>query len=516
MAKRKTTTGGAEIHRPRKPRGLGIAMKFAMPVSIATILVVGVLGFTVHSNAKTALNDQINSAGVFAAAALAAPDWQNEDNTKRLGELLTQGVEEVVIWEKNAKGEDVLVANATNRDELPITHKEDLDPVAGTKMTRGELVNADGKRVPYRSFRKSIFAPDNQNKAIAAVQVFLSEEKIESELDSITQKIILFSVLGIALGLITCFAVAGTVTKPLQRLIGDIRAVAGGNLQHRTKPHSKDEIGVLAETFDEMTRGLEEAVHLREDLSSKEHDEHIAQEIQEKLFPAELPAIPDCSVDAVYEAAGEISSDLFDFLDLEHGRTGLLVLSASGRGVPAAIVLAMARSVFRAVAPGIESPAEALRRINALFSPDLRRGMYVTACYAIYDESSHAVTVASAGHQMPVLHHDAERDALGRVHPGGIAMGLDKGPVFDRSLEETSFEVTPGSTVLLGTGGVFGLKLKSGEEVGDQRFFKAALGAMKARPEIAARHLVEKIDANLADDAGEFDVTVVSIHRSDA
>ena len=263
-----------------------------------------------------------------------------------------------------------------------------------------------------------------------------------------------------------------------------------------------------------MAQGLEEGEAAKESLLSKEHEEQIAIEIQEKLFPRTLPRIDQADVKAVFEPASDISADLFDFIQTDQGKTGLLIMTASGKGIPAAIVLAMARSVFRAVGPGNEEPAETLRRINALFAPDLRRGMYVTALYVVYDSTNKTARVASAGHKLPAIHHVAADDLLCRVHPAGIAMGLDKGPVFDKSITESEVQLAPGDSILIGSAGITQLHLSSGEPIGEQRFFKLALGALRADPTTAAHKIVGRIDEHVDASKIEADIALVTLSIS--
>jgi serine phosphatase RsbU (regulator of sigma subunit) len=92
-----------------------------------------------------------------------------------------------------------------------------------------------------------------------------------------------------------------------------------------------------------------------------------------------------------------------------------------------------------------------LREANALLSPDLRRGMYVTVLLAILDPRAHVLTVANAGHAPLLLVRGGKLTA---VHSEGIAMGLDKGPVFDSTLKVVRIQVQPGDRAILYTPGV--------------------------------------------------------------
>ncbi|MEZ6195018.1 MAG: SpoIIE family protein phosphatase [Planctomycetota bacterium] len=498
------------IQRPTT-RGPGIALKFALPVSIVVSLVVGLLGWSVYTQTEAALDASINSAGVFAATAMAAPDWHNEDNANRLKELLDDRTIEVAVFEKDDQGRPYIVATATGAKTIEVRERREVAKIGEVTVDRGRMSVGERVDVPFRSFLAAIRRPEGGPRAIASVRVYLSEQAIEDELGSLLRKIIVFSLLGIGVGIAVSFVVARMITRPIGTLVQDLRAVAGGNLAHRTRVRSRDEIGALAHAFDEMTRGLEEGRRLEQDLLSKEHQEQITQEIQERLFPRELPAIPGIEVDAAFEPAGDISSDLFDFIEVDDRRTGFLLLSASGRGVPAAMVLAMARSVFRAVAPGVADPAAAMKRINAQLSPDLRRGMYVTALYAIYDRAERTLKLVSAGHKLGVFHLAAASGEFGTLHPAGIAMGLDKGPVFDRSLDGAQVVLEPGDGVLMGTAGLLALRLENGEALGEARFAANARKALQEGGDEIARRLASRIGAHLAADPGEQDLTLVSL-----
>ncbi len=509
--RRRTSSSQGEVHRPARHRGLGIALKFAIPISLFIAALVSSLGWILYDHVETALNEDIDRAGVFAAKALAAPDWAIADNTKRLRGMLTDKVEEVAIWE--LRGNKVaLVATATGAKALPITRYKGSRNLDDVLVERGLIETKNDRKVTYRSFRHAITNPENDREAIGFVQVFLSEEAIENDLNAISRFIIVFCLLGITLGIALCFFVAGRITTPIKALISDISEVARGRLDHRTRVRTRDEVGVLANAFNEMTQGLEDGMRAKKDLSSKEHQEHIAQEIQEKLFPKTLPDLSGMTLDAVFESGHQISGDLFDVLPLGENRTGMLLMTASGHGVPAAIILAMARSVYRAVALDFkDSPAGALKRINALFSPDLRRGMYVTAIYAIVDAETGMLRVASAGHKMPMLHYVRARDSLSRVHPGGIAMGLDTGPIFDRSLQEAEVQGVAGDEFVLSTSGILDFRLSGGEPLGEQRFFKAVFSTAKSGTSRLAHQVLARIQAHADDEPEDVDITIVSL-----
>lgn len=514
MPKKSSKVGLSRAPRASR-RGVGIGTKFAVPVSLVMAVVVGVFGWWTYARTADVLADSIDRSGIFAARTLAAPDWHNPDNVARLPGLVGGVVREVAIFERDEiSGQPYLIATASGVDSMTLEAYEGSRFLEDVLVERGVMTLPGQEPFPYRSFTKTIEEPGGGTRAIASVRVFLSEERIEDELAGVLNLGIGFSVVGILVAVGTSFLVARVITRPIKVLVDDLRVVAQGDLKHRTRARSTDEIGTLAVAFDEMTRGLEEGLQARESLTSKEHQEQITQEIQEKLFPDVLPEVPGCAIDAACQPAGEISRDLFDVLDLGGGKVGLLLLHASGRGVPAAVVLAMARATFRAVATADLGPAATLKRINALFARDLRRGMYVTALYAVHDAGTGRTLVASAGHKLPALVHRAAAGELARVHPSGIAMGLDRGPVFDGSLQEAAIDLAVGDGLLVGTPGVLELRLDDGEILGESRFFKAVLGLMKTGEHEVARKLNERIEARLGQGPVEHDVTLVSLVRT--
>jgi serine phosphatase RsbU (regulator of sigma subunit) len=302
---------------------------------------------------------------------------------------------------------------------------------------------------------------------------------IRAELNALRGKIIIFCILGIVASALVAYFTSKIITRPLGELLLDIKTVASGDLDHQTRPRSQDEIGTLAVAFNQMTRNLAAAEVMRVDLADKERQVSLAHEVQERLFPRKLPSVPGLHIDAANRLAEDLSTDLFDALPLPGNRVGLLVMTASGKGVPAAIVLSMARSLFRAKAQEITSPSEALKAINTLLSPDLRRGMYVSALYAVIDQVSGDGHLASAGHRFPALHYIAESGGLRKIQADGIAIGLDKGPVFDRSLTETPFHLGAMDRLVLATEGASGLVGESGEPIEDQAFMRIVLAASK-------------------------------------
>ena len=127
-----------------------------------------------------------------------------------------------------------------------------------------------------------------------------------------------------------------------------------------------------------------------------EQDLRVARSIQQASLPKEVPTLGGWQISPFYQPAREVGGYFYDFLKLPGGHLGLVVGDATGKGVPAALVMASARSMLRAVAQASESPGEVLGTINDPLVTDIPPNMFVTCFYAILDPKSGRLTYANA------------------------------------------------------------------------------------------------------------------------
>lgn len=342
--------------------------------------------------------------------------------------------------------------------------------------------------------------------------VYLDARIVDEATGALMLRVIYSAIGFVIIGAGLAWFVGRTLMRPLVKLQEDIRVVAGGDLAHRTSVRSGDEIGELARTFDVMTESLQQAQERERETAGSRHQMSLAAEVAASLVPASLPALPGYEIAGHHAAGGQLGGETYDVLRLPGGRLGLIVSSASGTGVPAAMVMAMARSSLAAVASTEADPGEILRRVNNLLSGDLRRGMYVTVLLAVLDPSSGTLSLANAGHA-PLLFSRGQ--ALKVVHSEGIALGFDKGPVFDRTLKVLRVPLQPGDRVVLYGPGVTRVNGEGGAPLGEERF--AAL--VKREAGHPAPVFVKRMAALVAKFRGEApcneDVTLLALSRQD-
>jgi len=168
---------------------------------------------------------------------------------------------------------------------------------------------------------------------------------------------------------------------------------------------------------------LKQEAHARERI---EQELHVARRIQQASLPEVVPELEGWEIAPRYRPAREVGGDFFDFLELEDGRLGLVVGDATGKGVPAALVMSTTCGMLRAVAQSSESPGEVLLRVNEALFSRIPPSMFVTCFYGVLDPKSGAFAYANAGHDMPYVRRGGDAGELrARGMPLGLMPGMD-------------------------------------------------------------------------------------------
>jgi serine phosphatase RsbU (regulator of sigma subunit) len=268
-------------------------------------------------------------------------------------------------------------------------------------------------------------------------------------------------------------AVASQVTRPLTEMVGAVQRLSHGDLRLRLKSPGTRELGLLSRALERMVGDLEEGRAAELELSVRERELELAASAREALLPNALPLIPGVDIGAVYLTGAELSGSFHDHFEFEDGKVGLLVCDVTGQGVPAAIVGAMARGLLRSELSRPGDLVAAFTRVNRELHGRLRRGSCVTALYALVDAQNGRASVVCAGHRLPLLRKTASDGKLRRLQPEGIALGLDRGPVFERALSLQDLAFEPGDGLLLCTSGAARVQDPSGQEFGETRLYNS-------------------------------------------
>ncbi len=230
-----------------------------------------------------------------------------------------------------------------------------------------------------------------------------------------------------------------------------------------------------------------------------ERELQTARDVQASLLPRHLPQISGFSLAADWRGALEMAGDFYDVFALPDGRWAMVIADVSDKGAPAALYMAMARSLIRASASSTASPAAALTAVNQTIKAHSSSDMFVTVFYAVLDAAARTLTYANAGHNPPLL----------RRATGSIEWLTRTGPllgVFEQVvLSDATLTLAPGDTLVAYTDGVTDARNPHGEEYGLTRFSAAVAHAPASDATLQLAHVASDLaafthDAPLFDD----------------
>jgi len=173
----------------------------------------------------------------------------------------------------------------------------------------------------------------------------------------------------------------------------------------------------------------------------------VASRIQHALLPKTLPLIDGWRMAAYYQPARVVGGDFYDFLNFADGRLGIIIGDVTDKGIPAAMVMTLTRTLLRAVALEGASPSWVLSRVNDLLKPDMPARMFVTCLYAILDPQTGIICYANAGHPVP---YRRTKQGIAELRATGFPLGMLPGVSYVE--EETSLE--PGECIIFYSDGL--------------------------------------------------------------
>ncbi len=503
----------------RGPMLAGLSLRWKIVLGMAGItLVTGVLIFiVVYSKAVGQLNDEINLKGVTLLNLLASIDdeyWHAAINSGDSARRPLRGLERKAAQYGLL---DAGVADVSKGDTSvpginlagPVEMERMLVPEKGQTLIRDKPFKAGSGQIMSRMFVRDS-APESARRL--RYYVALSLEGINEAKGSLMWAILLPVFISAMLGVGIAIWISTLITEPIKVLISDINEVSSGNLDHQTRATSRDEVGLLAATFNKMTQALKLAHTQELEAKALEHDLSIASEIQSNLVPKRMLKVPGFDVSAYYRPSKEVGGDYYDFITIDEDNEGIIVADVSGKGVPGSLVMSMARAFIRMEAERSRntSPADTLVRANRMLAQDIKKGMFVTALYCILNKKSREIRVASAGHNPLVVWRAAENQ-IQLVNPSGIALGFDKGPVFERTVKEEKVALNPGDRVVMYTDGVVEAMNADNQEFGDKRFHQLVkqLGTRDSNQMLNL--VIKAIDDYRGDAPQSDDITIVTL-----
>jgi serine phosphatase RsbU (regulator of sigma subunit) len=260
------------------------------------------------------------------------------------------------------------------------------------------------------------------------------------------------------------------------------------------QPHefNEDEVRFLCLMANQAAIAIETARLHQAEIKRQRLEEEMAvgRQIQLTLLPEAPPTVPGWEFATFYQPARLVGGDFYDFFELPEesgGGLGMVIADVADKGVPAALLMALSRSIIRtkAMTPGL-NPAEVLQRSNQLIMKDSRSKLFLTAFYAVLEPTTGRLCYSVAGHNRPVWLH-AATGAVAELSGRGIVLGI-----FDKiELEERDVNLAPGDLLVFYTDGLTEAMDEQHRLFGEERLH----AVIAAHPKASAQQLLEAIVA---------------------
>lgn len=284
---------------------------------------------------------------------------------------------------------------------------------------------------------------------------------------------VLFLIIQIA-ALVMGLALARSITSSIHELFTGTERVRQGDFAHRIDISTKDQLGELAGSFNQMTGSIENLLQTAAEKKRLEEELRIARQIQMSLLPRGPLDVPGLGITALCVPAREVGGDYYDFFRLGSERLGVLIADVSGKGTSAALYMAELKGVVLALSQRYQSPRELLVETNRILSENLDSRSFITMTYAVMDLAAGRMTFCRAGHT-PLILLPGPSAAPPRARvltPSGMVLGLripGAGRKFDELLEEESVPLSAGDVIVLYTDGITEAMNASSDLFGEAR-----------------------------------------------
>lgn len=347
-----------------------------------------------------------------------------------------------------------------------------------------------------------------------SVGLVCPEDEIFAGLDEMKIKICIIFIIGMTGMLICCYHIVRKQTRPLIEFTASAQKIAKGNFNTiLPNINSKDEMRMLRDSFDFMQHSLiTYTEELKQTTANKERIEselRIASDIQMGMIPKIFPPFPnreDIDLYATLIPAKEVGGDLYDFF-IDDEKLYFTVGDVSGKGVPASLLMAVTRSLFRNIASHLKSPETIVRSLNDSIAETNETGMFVTLFLGIIDLKTGKMEYCNAGHNAPILHHVGAGKFL-QTTPN-IPLGLFEG--FEYQKQE--IQLAQDTQLFIYTDGVTEAESTTQDLFSDERLLRIfAIDKPEKTPKEKVLEVLEDVHRHAKGAEQSDDITLLCLH----
>jgi sigma-B regulation protein RsbU (phosphoserine phosphatase) len=320
---------------------------------------------------------------------------------------------------------------------------------------------------------------------------------------------------------LTALLVAAWMTRAVTGTVHELHRATGyidrGDFTHRVRVRSRDQLGDLSRSFNDMAAHVESLLQGRVAHERLQREVEIAAQVQSRLFPRQVPIMRNAEIVGECRAARGVAGDYYDFLEIAPGLIALALGDVAGKGLYASLLMSNLQASLRAQAALIQEPRgeragnghDAVARLTSTINNQLCRSIdsnrFATLFLALYDDSTRTLRYTNAGHNAAIL---VRADGtVERLAIGGVMVGAFHGSHYDQA--QTA--LPPGSILLVFSDGLSEARDAQGQEYGEPRLLDFALRNRNFSAEALRRAVFEEIDRWSSGQDREDDQTLVIV-----
>jgi serine phosphatase RsbU (regulator of sigma subunit) len=388
---------------------------------------------------------------------------------------------------KNALGQDMLLARNVSSDGWFVG-------LQGAAIQKGNIIESTfdlDKTQSFETFLRPMFLYptswkyNEEVKSGESLNVELSTSRLIKNLSrsknevgrnllSILKGIVAFFLIVEIISVVIGIVLTKSITNAVHNLDRGTELVKQGDFGHRIVVRSEDQLGALAESFNQMTEHVQRLLKESVQKERLERELEIAKEVQERLFPAQNPHLGRLDVSGVCLPARIVSGDYYDFLSLGANELGLAIADICGKGISAALLMSSLQASLRSNVLNLWRPdavhennslSKLVEMLNSQIYSVTSDNKFATFFYAVYDDVAQTLTYCNAGHNPPLFFNGKE---VKRLHTGGTVVGIFP----DSKYGQETISLHPGDLLVAYTDGITESLNDSGEEFGEDRLIQ--------------------------------------------
>ncbi len=331
------------------------------------------------------------------------------------------------------------------------------------------------KEILYQ-FYKPVYNLSSQGRKLffGMSYIELTTDIIGDELSQIKKTLIYIFILLLCVGIICTFLLSRFITNPIKKLIIGINIIAKGDLQHKIKIATRDEIENLANEFNRMTTQL--ANYQKKLIKQKivEQELQIARNIQSRIIPDKLMDIKKYEMFNFYESSRAIGGDYHNLIPVNGLEYLFVIADVSGKGIPASLLMVMFHTVLITLKRLHTKPLMLMKAINNIMSVFLKQGDFITSIIGLLNIKTDKIKIVAAGHEYP-LQVNFKNKTFKFLKSPSLPIGLLNTADFESKLTISEYKLSKNNLIMFYTDGLRNIQKKPLNNTGLNDFFNSLL-----------------------------------------